>query len=143
MGGEVLAGKVERVQEGPAWIVLMHGDHDLSTAPNLIAELEQALDPGGPVVVVLSDDHFMDSAIVRPLLTAREQALARRGGSFAVVAPPDGFPSRVLGHVRALIPTYQTWPRRWPPSRMTPEENDGIDVALASSANRAAGRLNR
>jgi hypothetical protein len=55
------------------------------------------------VVVDLGGD-FMDSAILRALLSAREQALARREGSFAVFAP-DGFPSRLLGHVGALVPT--------------------------------------
>jgi len=99
-------GTIERLQEGPVWVVVVRGDHDLSTAPGLVNELDEAVDAGGPVVVDLAGVDFMDSAILRALLTAREQALARREGSFAVVAPPDGFPSRVLGHVGALVPTY-------------------------------------
>jgi anti-anti-sigma factor len=108
-GGDVekfSPGTIERLQEGPAWVVVVRGDHDLSTAPGLVRELEQAVDAGGPVVVDLAGVDFMDSAILRALLTAREQAIARREGSFAMVAPPDCFPSRVLGHVGALVPTY-------------------------------------
>jgi anti-anti-sigma factor len=72
----------------------MHGDHDLSTTPNLVHELEQAFEAGAPVVVDLTDVEFMDSAILNGLLKAREQALARQHGSFVLVAPPGSFPSR-------------------------------------------------
>ena len=49
----------------------MHGDHDLSAAPNLVHELEQAFDAGAPVVVDLTEVAFMDSAILNALLKAR------------------------------------------------------------------------
>jgi anti-anti-sigma factor len=103
---EFSPGTIQRLQAGPAWVVVMHGEHDLSTAPHFDHELAQALDSGAPVVVDLAEVDFMDSAILRALLTAREQALAREEGSFAVVAPPGSFPSRVLALVGTVIPTY-------------------------------------
>ena len=49
----------------------------------------------------------MDSAILKALLAASERALARQEGSFAVVAPPGSFASRVLALVvGTVIPTY-------------------------------------
>ena len=101
---------IERLQEGPAWIVAMDGEHDVSTVPDLVQELDEAFDGDAPVVVDLSKVEFMDSAILKVLLSARERALGRREHSFALVAPPGGFPSRVLGHVGALIPTYPNRP---------------------------------
>jgi len=100
-------GAIQRLQEGSARIVVMQGDHDLSTAPDLVDELEQAFDAGAPVVVDLTEVTFMDNAILNALLAARERALARREGSFALAAPPGSFPSRVLALVVGrLIPTY-------------------------------------
>lgn len=100
-------GTVRRLLEGRVWIVVMRGDHDLSTAPDLAAELEQAFDADAPLVVDLTAVEFMDSAILNALLTAREAALARPGGVFALAAPPGGFASRVLALVVGdLIPTY-------------------------------------
>ncbi len=85
----------------------MRGDHDLSTAPELVAELEQAFDAGAPLVVDLAGVDFLDSAILNALLAARERALARPEGGFALVAPPSSFASRVLALVvGTLIPTY-------------------------------------
>lgn len=104
---KISPGTIQRRREGPVWIVVMHGEHDLSTAPNLAHELEQAFDAGAPVVVDLTEVEFMDSAILNALLKAREQALARQEGSFVLVAPLGSFPSRVLALVvGTLIPTY-------------------------------------
>ena len=104
-GGRERAIEVSR--DGPVWILTMSGEHDLSTAPDLVHEREQAFDAGAPVVVDLTEVEFMDSAVLNALLKAREQALARQEGSFAVVAPPGSFPSRVLALVvGTLIPTY-------------------------------------
>ena len=84
---KISQGTIQRRREGPVWIVVMHGEHDLSTAPNLAHELEQAFDAGAPVVVDLTEVEFMDSAILNALLKAREQALARQEGSFAAGRP--------------------------------------------------------
>ena len=96
------------MQEGPAWIVVLHGEHDLSTVSDVARQLDQALAEGTPTVVDLTDVAFMDSAILKTLLAARERALVRRGASFAMVAPLGSFPSRVLALVGPLVPTYPT-----------------------------------
>jgi anti-anti-sigma factor len=88
-------------------VLVLRGDHDLSTTPHLVEQLDEALSAGAGLVVDVSDGRFMDSAVVNALLTARERALARREGSFAVVAPPGSVPSCVLALVvGTLIPTY-------------------------------------
>jgi anti-anti-sigma factor len=99
-------GTIRRLQEAPVWIVVMTGDHDLSTAPDVVSELEQAFEAGAAVVFDLSRVDFMDSAILNALLAARERAL-EHDRPFALVAPPGSFPSRVLALVVGrLIPTY-------------------------------------
>jgi anti-anti-sigma factor len=88
-------------------VLVLQGDHDLSTTPHVVQQLDEALSAHARLVVDLSDVRFMDSAVLNALLTARESALARQDGSFAVVAPPGSFPSRVLALVvGTLIPTY-------------------------------------
>jgi anti-anti-sigma factor len=100
-------GTIQRLQEGAAWVLVLHGDHDLATAPNLVEELDQAFNSGATVVVDLADVQFLDSAILNALLTARERALVRQEGSFVLVAPPGSFASRVMALVVGeLIPTY-------------------------------------
>ncbi len=103
----VLKGAIDVSHDGPVWMLAVSGEHDLSTAPNLVGALEQAFEAGGPVVVDLTEVGFMDSAILKALLAARERALARQEGSFAMVAPPGSFASRVLALVvGTVIPTY-------------------------------------
>jgi anti-anti-sigma factor len=101
------SGTIQRLQEGAAWVLVLQGDHDLSTAPSLVDELDQAFNADAPVVVDLANVRFLDSAILNALLAARERALARKEGSFVLVAPPGSFASRVTALVvGTLIPTY-------------------------------------
>lgn len=101
------SGTIQHLKKGAAWVLVLQGDHDLSTAPRLVDELDQAFDAGAPVVVDLANVQFLDSAILKALLTARERALSRQEGSFVLVAPPGSFASRVTALVvGTLIPTY-------------------------------------
>jgi anti-sigma B factor antagonist len=101
------SGTTQRLQDGAAWVVVLQGDHDLSTAPSLIEELDEAFNAGAPVVVDLANVEFLDSAILNALLAARERTLARQEGSFVLVAPPGSFASRVTALVvGTLVPTY-------------------------------------
>ena len=110
IGGEVeefSPGTIQRSQEGAVWVLVLQGDHDLSTAPRLVDELDQAFKANAPVIVDLADVRFLDSAILNALLGARERALARREGSFVLVAPPGSFAGRVMALVvGTLISTY-------------------------------------
>jgi hypothetical protein len=45
--GKFSPGTIERLQEGPAWVVVVRGDHDLWTAPGLVSGLAQAVDAAG------------------------------------------------------------------------------------------------
>ena len=82
----------------------MRGNHDLSTAENLVDELEQAFDSIAAVVVELTAGRVHGhSAILKALLHARERALSRQHGSFALVAPLGSFSSRVLALVGTVI----------------------------------------
>jgi anti-sigma B factor antagonist len=99
-------GTIERREEANVSIVVMEGEHDLSTAERLAAALDEACVAAGSVVVDLTNVGFLDSSIVRALLTAREGALREEHG-FALIAPPTSFASRVLTLVvGAAIPTY-------------------------------------
>jgi anti-anti-sigma factor len=103
----IVKGAINVSYDGHVWRLAVSGEHDLSSAPNLVHDLEQAFESGGPIVVDLTEVEFMDSAVLNALLAARERALARQEGSFALVAPPGSFASRVLALVvGTLIPTY-------------------------------------
>jgi len=129
--GKFSPGTIERLQEGPAWVVVVRGDHDLWTAPGLVSGLAQAVDAAGLWSLIWGVD-FMDSAILRALLSAREQALARREGrsrcSLRTASPADCWATSVRWSRRV-----RTWPRRRPPWRPAADATDAIDVALASS----------
>ena len=78
---------------------MLQGNQDLSTAPRLVDELDQAFKANAPVIVDLADVRFLDSAILNALLGARGRALARREGSFVLVAPPGSFPTLGLAGI--------------------------------------------
>jgi anti-anti-sigma regulatory factor len=79
------------------WVVELHGEHDLATVPDLRAELADVCAPGRAVIVDLSRATFIDSSILSELIQAQLRADAAEGERFAVVAPPDGLPARVVG----------------------------------------------
>jgi anti-sigma B factor antagonist len=99
-------GTIHRRAEPGVSIVLLAGEHDLSTTSRLARELEEACGAAASVVVDLTDVSFLDSSALKAVLTAREGVL-RREDRFALVAPPASFASRVLTlMVGAAIPTY-------------------------------------
>lgn len=83
------------------WLVQLAGEHDLSTAPELRAELDRVLADGASVVVDLSDVTFIDSSVVGVLLNAQRCSAALDGQAVAVVAPASGTPARLLDFVGA------------------------------------------
>ena len=64
-------------------MVVVTGEHDLSTAPELERQLKAALESGAAVAVDLMETTFIDSSVLRVLICAREQA-AERGIGFRV-----------------------------------------------------------
>lgn len=78
------------------WIVALHGEHDLTTTDGVRAELDAIFAQGTTVVVDFSDSTFIDSAFVRALMDAQHRVDQTPTEQLAVVAPPGGFPRRVL-----------------------------------------------
>ncbi|MGH3374884.1 MAG: STAS domain-containing protein [Actinoallomurus sp.] len=89
--GEVV---VERDQG--VWVLNLHGEHDLTTAPSLRSELERVFAAGSAVVVDLSEAEFLDSTIVAALAYGRDRTAEHDAHSLAVVVARDGVARRLL-----------------------------------------------
>jgi anti-sigma B factor antagonist len=74
---------LERGDGGPT-VLTITGEHDLNTAPDLRAKLEETIDAGEATVVDLSPATFVDSSILGVILDARRRA-DENGTGFAVV----------------------------------------------------------
>jgi anti-anti-sigma factor len=70
-------------------VVVVRGELDLATAPDLEAVVSERLDAGQEVVVDLRDLEFMDSSGLRVLVVAHTRA-TDSGGRFVIVRPPVG-----------------------------------------------------
>ncbi len=71
-----------------AWVLILRGEHDLSTATSLRNALGDVFDAGSAVVVDLSAVTFMDSSTLNAILYGSERALTDDEHRFAVVLPP-------------------------------------------------------
>jgi anti-anti-sigma factor len=71
-------------------VVLIRGELDLATAPELEKVVGDRLDAGDKVVVDLRELQFMDSTGLRVLVHAHARAGSE--GRFVVVRPPAGGP---------------------------------------------------
>jgi anti-anti-sigma factor len=77
-------------------VVLIRGELDLATAPDLERVIVERLDAGDDVVVDLRELAFMDSSGLRVLVAAHTRT---EGGEqqFLIVRPPEGSPvARIL-----------------------------------------------
>jgi anti-anti-sigma factor len=80
---------VERVAGGID-VLTLRGEHDLSTATDVSRRIESALESASGLAIDLSETTFIDSAVLRVLITAQERA-AERGAGFAIaVADSSG-----------------------------------------------------
>lgn len=104
-------GRIAREPEGDVVVLRLHGEHDLSTAPAVRRELEQAAATGGGVVVDMTETEFIDSSILGTLV---EGSRMLRGGAsgvgFAIAAAPGGPVTRLLDLVAVsnLVRVYPT-----------------------------------
>jgi anti-anti-sigma factor len=87
-------------------VVELRGEHDISTAGALQAELNAVLATGASVIVDLSETTFIDSSIVGALF----HAPTTPGRIVAVAAPPGTLPRRVIDLIAlsAAIPTFDS-----------------------------------
>jgi anti-anti-sigma factor len=88
--------RVDREGTGP-WVLELHGEHDLATVSAIHAKLRPIADRGEAAVIDLSHVTFIDSAVLTELVGARRREEDGEGARLALVAPPGGFPARVLG----------------------------------------------
>ncbi len=85
-------------------VLVLHGEHDLSTRSRLQAQIDAALNAGKGVVVDLSRVEFIDSTVLAAVLHGQRRATPEddgRGPGLAVVASPGAkFVARMLALVR-------------------------------------------
>ena len=74
-------------------IVVVRGELDLATAPDLEATLVDAIEAGREVVLDLRELEFMDSSGVRVLVVVHTRAAGRFG---IVAAPPESPVTKIL-----------------------------------------------
>ena len=104
-------GTIELVHEPTVWHLTLHGEHDLSTAPELEQAMQTVHASGTSAIIDLTDTTFIDSSVIEWLL--RWSQAARDPDStltLAVVDGADSFASRVIDLVGAsdLLPRYPT-----------------------------------
>jgi len=89
-GGEIVVGYHDAVV-----VLTLVGEHDLATANQLIAAITHYASRGRPVVVVLSEVEFIDSAIVTALFNGERQMLAY-GRRLVIQTNTDSSVARLL-----------------------------------------------
>jgi anti-anti-sigma factor len=95
---------------GPAAVVSLPAEIDLTNAEAVTAQVRASLEPGATAVIAdLTGTVFCDSAGIRQLLVARDLAEAS-GARLLLAAPEDGAVRRVLRvtGMHQLLPSYPT-----------------------------------
>jgi anti-anti-sigma factor len=77
---------------GSMWLVVLAGEHDLSTAPRLSQALADIERHGTDVLLDLSEATFIDSSILQTLF----QHAGHPDERVAIVSPPGTMPRRLL-----------------------------------------------
>ncbi len=93
-----------RSASGDAIVLVLTGDHDLATKPQLIAELA-AVTPGAPIVIDLTRCTFIDSSIIGAILGERRPDRPK----ISLVLPADSsYVARALSVIgmRDLLPVH-------------------------------------
>lgn len=104
-------GSIRVDREGTGqWVLELHGEHDLATVEAIHAELAPIADRGEAAVIDLSQVTFIDSAVITELVASRRRGEDGHGARLALVAPPGGFPARVLGllQLERVIGVYES-----------------------------------
>ena len=103
------SGAVAVEQVEGASVIVLRGEHDLSTGPAIGAACDDAWAHSSSIVFDLAGATFIDSTVVGVMVNARRRA-AESGGSVAVVAPAGGPPARVLTLVGIsdVLPLHET-----------------------------------
>jgi anti-anti-sigma factor len=112
--GITLDGTLD-IQTAPGVVVLLlRGEHDLSTQPRLRATIDEALAAGMSVVIDLSEVEFIDSSVLAMILHGHKRATngdGGRGQGLAVVASPGAhFVARMLSllHIEDHVAVHRS-----------------------------------
>jgi anti-sigma B factor antagonist len=102
---------VERAEPGVE-VIVVTGEHDISTAPELERRLEAALGSGHAVVIDLLGTTFIDSTVLRVLICAREEAGERSIGFRCALGESTGHGVRRLLDLTGMAGRLQAVPTR-------------------------------
>ena len=93
-----------------AWILVLRGEHDLSTSDTLVAELDAVFAHGTRVVVDLGETTFVDSTILNALFHGYRRSQEKLEDALVVVAPPGSMARRILDLVGFgdVLPIYDS-----------------------------------
>jgi anti-sigma B factor antagonist len=101
-------GRIEATTAtGDGWsVIVMSGEHDLSTAPELRARLRE-LGDAGPVLIDMNQTTFVDSSILGVLVGGLRRA--REGSAqFGLVLSADAHPA--IRRIFELTGLYEVFP---------------------------------
>jgi anti-anti-sigma factor len=107
--GMLRTGQITVEYTGELRDLVLKGEHDLSTAPDVRVHVEDAVIAGGDLIVDLSEVTFIDSSILG-VLVAGYRSLTGADCGFAVVAVPESSVTRLfdLVSVSDVMPVYPT-----------------------------------
>ena len=86
--------EVERRADGAVWVVVVHGDFDAGCRPTLDQALA-VVDRAARVIVDLTPARFIDGSALGTL-ARRTGPDSRRADRVVIVAPPGGFPRKLI-----------------------------------------------
>lgn len=93
-------------------MISLHGEHDLSNAPDLSESIAEAQEKGAAIVFDLSAATFVDSSILGVLVNAQRTARAKGLGlALYMGEDPAEAVSRILG-ITGLEQEMQVWTDR-------------------------------
>jgi anti-sigma B factor antagonist len=75
-------------------VVALFGEHDLSTADEIAAQIGRVFDAGSNLVLDLSAATFIDSTVTGAVLRAQQRADSHKEDELVVVAPPTDSQAR-------------------------------------------------
>jgi anti-sigma B factor antagonist len=107
-----VVGEVRRETGGDGiQIVVLQGEHDLGTLPQVKEALDSASGDGQAVIIDLSPATFVDSSILGAMLEARRLA-GEAGHGFAVASDGASEPVRRVLEVTGLAEELPVYPTR-------------------------------
>jgi anti-sigma B factor antagonist len=84
------SSSIQIARDGDVAVVVLQGEHDISTADRLRRAIESARDGSTPVVVDLTEATFIDSAVLGVLIAEHERAASNGSAVGYVVGAGAG-----------------------------------------------------